>query len=92
LPPELVRLNEKLKRTVDTVYYTVDRTARMSAGGVFSLDGVHPAAVGHGLIAQEFLQVMEREGVKPVRALYWNAIAASDSLYANPIALGSGLD
>jgi hypothetical protein len=87
LPPELVRLNERLKRTVNTVYYTVDRAARMSAGGVFSLDGVHPTAIGHGLIAQEFLQVMERAGVAPSRGLDWNAIVASDSLYTNPIAL-----
>ncbi len=39
LPPELIALNSKLERTVNTVYYTVDRRAKMSAGGVFSLDG-----------------------------------------------------
>ena len=87
LPSELVSLNEKLGRTVNTVYYTVDRKARMSAGGIFSLDGVHPTAIGHGLMAQEFLTVMQRQGVKPVRDLDWSSIVASDSLYSNPITL-----
>jgi hypothetical protein len=87
LPSELVNLNERLGRTVNTVYYTIDRKARMSAGGIFSLDGVHPAAIGHGLIAQEFLAVMRRAGLNPVGNLDWNSIAASDSLYSNPITL-----
>ncbi|MFD1704379.1 hypothetical protein ACFSCV_15330 [Methylopila henanensis] len=87
LPPELVALNEKLGRTVDTVYYTVDRKAKMSAGGVFSLDGVHPTAIGHGLIAREFLEAFAAAGVAAPRKLDWNAIVASDSLYSNPIAL-----
>ena len=51
LPQEIIDLNMRLGRTVDTVSYTVDRTGRMSGGGVFSLDGVHPTAFGHGLIA-----------------------------------------
>jgi hypothetical protein len=72
---------------VDTVYYTVDRTGRMLAGGVFSLDGVHPTALGHGLIAMEFLKVFEKAKVPMARGLDWNGIAASDSLYTNPISL-----
>jgi hypothetical protein len=87
LPPELVRWNQSLGRTVNTVYYTVDRRAQMSAGGVFSLDGVHPTAIGHGLIAQEFLNAMQQAGLQPARGLDWNSIVASDSLYLNPIAL-----
>jgi len=72
---------------VNTVYYTVDRKANMTAGGVFSLDGVHPTAIGHGLIAHEFIQVFRKAGVDVPRELDWNAIAASDSLYSNPISL-----
>jgi len=87
LPSELVALNKKLGRTVDTVYYTVDRQAKMSAGGVFSLDGVHPTAIGHGLIALEFLEAFKRAKVPTVRSLDWTSIVASDSLYSNPIAL-----
>lgn len=87
LPPELAALNETLGRTVNTVYYTVDRKAKMSAGGVFSLDGVHPTAIGHGLIAREFLEAFRKAKVPTVRDLDWNGIAASDSLYSNPISL-----
>jgi len=87
LPKELIDLNTGLGRTVNTVYYTVDRNARMSAGGVFSLDGVHPTAIGHGLIAQEFLKAMREAGVRLARNLDWNAIVASDSLYTKPISL-----
>ncbi|MET0428308.1 MAG: hypothetical protein ABW026_07390, partial [Microvirga sp.] len=87
LPPELAALNETLGRTVNTVYYTVDRKSVMSAGGVFSLDGVHPSAIGHGLIAREFLEAFRRAGVPVTREIDWNAVAASDTLYARPIAL-----
>jgi len=87
LPQELIDLNKHLGRTVDTVYYTVDRMGRMSAGGVFSLDGVHPTAIGHGLIAQEFLAAFKKAKVPMVRELDWNGIAASDSLYTNPISM-----
>jgi hypothetical protein len=87
LPQEVIDLNKRHNRTVDTVYYTVDRTGKMSNGGVFSLDGVHPTALGHGLIAREFLEGFKRAKVPTVRGLDWNGIAASDSLYTNPISL-----
>jgi len=87
MPKELIDLNEHHDRTVDTVYYTVDRKGNMSNGGVFSLDGVHPTAIGHGLIAHEFIQAFRKAGVKVPRDLDWNAIVASDSLYSNPISL-----
>jgi hypothetical protein len=32
-------------------------------GGLFSLDGVHPTTVGYGIIAQEFIDVMQSAGV-----------------------------
>jgi hypothetical protein len=87
LPPEMIDLNDRLGRTVNTIYYTVDRQSRMSAGGVFSLDGVHPTAIGQGLIALEFLKAFEKAGVPIERQLDWNGIAASDSLYSHPISL-----
>ena len=80
----MIELNDRLGRTVNTVYYTVDRQSRMSAGGVFSLDGVHPTAIGHGLIAREFLDAFGKAGVPTVRGLDWNGIVASDSLYSHP--------
>ena len=74
-------------RPVNTVYYEVDRQGRMKSGGVFSLDGVHPSAIGHGLIAHEFLLAMKAAGVNVIRGLDWETIVASDSLYSNPISL-----
>lgn len=91
LPPDLQAYVNK-GRPVNTVYYTVDRKGRMTAGGVFSLDGVHPSAIGHGLIAYEFLNAMKAQGVKKADGsdldnLHWDSIIASDSLYTNPISL-----
>ena len=34
-----------------------------TAGGLFSLDGVHPTTVAYGLMAQETIRIMERAGV-----------------------------
>ena len=59
----------------------------MTAGGIFSLDGVHPTAIGHGLIAHEFLNQMRTAGLQPIRGLDWTSIVASDSLYSNPMAI-----
>jgi len=33
-------------------------------GGIFSLDGVHPTTITYGILAQEFLTVMQAAGVK----------------------------
>jgi hypothetical protein len=40
------------------------RGGRRVSGGLFSLDGVHPTTAGYGLVAQEFIDVMERAGVR----------------------------
>ena len=29
-------------------------------GGMFSLDGIHPSNIGHGLIANEFIKTMNQ--------------------------------
>jgi hypothetical protein len=34
-----------------------------TAGGLFSLDGVHPTTIGYGILAQEVIRVMEAAGV-----------------------------
>jgi hypothetical protein len=33
-------------------------------GGLFSLDGVHPTTIAYGLLAQEFINIMQKAGVK----------------------------
>ncbi|HLL94009.1 MAG TPA: hypothetical protein VK404_03450 [Spirosoma sp.] len=73
--------------TLNTKYYHVDQAGNLKQGGVFSLDGVHPTAIAHGLIAYEFLKVMQRVNVPGANPnlLDWDAIFASDALYQKPI-------
>jgi hypothetical protein len=59
LPPALAALQPPL----DSRFLASDSGGR-TAGGIFSLDGVHPSTVGYGLIAQEVANVMHRAGVK----------------------------
>jgi len=79
---------------VNTKYYHADREGVLKQGGLFSLDGVHPTAIGHGIIAYEFLKKMAEAGVKDTRGtvvsteLQWlgdNGIIKGDLLYSNPI-------
>jgi lysophospholipase L1-like esterase len=55
-------------------------------GGLFSLDGIHPTTIGYGMIAEEFLRVMRRAGVReadPAR-LDWAQLMAQDTLIQRP--------
>lgn len=58
-------------------------------GGLFSLDAIHPTAIGYGIVAHEFLQVMQQvwkdkgENVN-LQPLNWTQIVAADSLLTNP--------
>jgi hypothetical protein len=70
---------------VDTRYYHADPDGRLRQGGLSSLDGVHPSAIGHGLLAYEFLKVMRDAGVVNDAELDWKAIFESDRLYSDPI-------
>lgn len=75
--------------TVNTKFYHVDRNKNLKQGGIFSLDGVHPTAIAHGLIAHEFLKVMQSVNVLGANphALNWDAIFESDRLYQEPISI-----
>lgn len=72
---------------VNTKYYHADEKGNLKQGGIFSLDGVHPSAIAHGLIAYEFLKVMQEAGVQPEQDLQWQRIFESDDLYQHPIAI-----
>jgi lysophospholipase L1-like esterase len=87
LPNDLKKIAKITERPVNTIYYNVNREGKMDSGGVFSLDGVHPTAIGQGLIAVEFMAAMQKAGVAFPHSLDWHAIVASDSLYSNPISL-----
>jgi hypothetical protein len=72
---------------VNTKYYYVDARGNLAQGGLFSLDGVHPSPIAHGLIAHEFMKVMKEAGVAFDEELRWPEIFANDLLYSEPIAL-----
>jgi hypothetical protein len=59
LPPELAALDP----TPDSRFFVAGEDGR-TAGGLFSLDGVHPTTIGYGLMAQEAINVMRLAGVR----------------------------
>jgi lysophospholipase L1-like esterase len=82
--PEFFRSPDK---TVDTRYFAADRNGERTAGGLFSLDGVHPTAIGQAIIAREFLKVMLKAGCfagDPDKAIDWRQVATADSLFSQP--------
>jgi hypothetical protein len=73
---------------ISTAYYHADEANGRLRGGIFSLDGIHPSAIGQGLIAREFMKVMEAgAGLAFCRPLDWTAILKRDSLYQDPITI-----
>ncbi len=73
---------------IDSKYYGVSKDGIITAGGIFSLDGVHPTAIGQGILAREYLKVMHHAGViaeHPDRLMDWKAIFATDDLRNKPI-------
>ena len=97
LPPELAAL-----RPVPDTRFLATRAGRRAAGGLFSLDGVHPTTVGYGILAQELVGVMERAGVvftlpdgtprpSPVRVDFARLIRRDTLLTRSPATLSSGL-
>ncbi|WP_017443645.1 hypothetical protein [Gayadomonas joobiniege] len=74
---------------VDTKYYHANTRGEIEKGGVFSLDGVHPSVIGQGLIAHEFLSVMQKQNGSQYapKNIDWPSIFAADSLRTQPIKL-----
>jgi hypothetical protein len=70
-----------------TKFYSATQLGEREQGGFFSLDGIHPTAIGQGIVAHEFLKVMKDVGVVANADLNWDGIFSSDSLYTDPIAL-----
>jgi hypothetical protein len=60
LPPLL----SALQPPPDSRFLTSDGHGGRATGGLFSLDGVHPTTIGHGLIAQELISIMRSIGVE----------------------------
>jgi hypothetical protein len=70
---------------VNTKYYHADTEGHLKQGGLFSLDGIHPTAIGHGIIAYEFLKVMQQAGIVADTTLDWPTVFTNDTLYTQPI-------
>jgi hypothetical protein len=56
LPSEL----HSLSPVPDSGFFTSDATGRVK-GGLFSLDGIHPTTIAYGLVAQELINIMQRD-------------------------------
>jgi hypothetical protein len=96
-PYELPDALKFLYPPVNTKYYHADTDGKLKQGGLFSLDGVHPTSIGHGILAREFIKKMMGAGVKFAdnpegqgddTGLQWNGpggILESDLLYAQPL-------
>jgi len=80
---------------INTKYYHASKDGRFRQGGIFSLDGVHPSAIGQGIMAREILKVMKKAKVKnhqnkivdSERDLDWQEIWDNDSLIQDPVRL-----
>jgi hypothetical protein len=59
LPAALDRLTPK----PNSRFFSSSNQTR-TQGGLFSLDGVHPTTIGYGIVAQEFIRIMQSQGVK----------------------------
>ncbi len=61
-----------------------DQTGKLAAGGIFSLDGLHPTTIGYGLIANFFKELMQENGVHFEHELDWDFIIQNDTLVTDP--------
>ena len=90
LPPEL----QALSPVPDSRFYNSGPNGRTS-GGLFSLDGIHPTTIGYGIMAQEFIKIMQLAGVKFYESdgkterkgtvkVNFKRLIAEDTLISNP--------
>ncbi|MEM1037453.1 MAG: hypothetical protein AAGI14_11910 [Pseudomonadota bacterium] len=74
---------------IDTRFHHATSRGNLEQGGIFSMDGIHPSALGQGLIAHEFIKTMKQvlpEG-EIQEEIDWDAIYKSDNLFISPISL-----
>lgn len=95
-----LRRNPKTEHLVDaqgealltTDFIRVDKeSGKLSKGGIFSLDGLHPTTIGYGLMANTYREVMRQAGTKFQKPIDWDLIISEDSLVTDPPALLSEL-
>jgi hypothetical protein len=93
-PYELPDALRALDPVPDSQFFSSGPHGR-TAGGLISLDGIHPTTITYGLLAQELIRVMEEAGVvfvhrggvvpreEPV-TLPWTWLVERDSLISHP--------
>jgi hypothetical protein len=98
-PPEFIRalrrhpMTHHLVDEQDNVLLTTDfirsdpESGRISKGGLFSLDGLHPTTTGYGLMASVYHRTMKKAGVRFQRDIDWDRVIREDTLITNPPAL-----
>jgi lysophospholipase L1-like esterase len=98
LPDDLLALDP----VPDTRFFESDTNGRR-AGGLFSLDGVHPTTIGYGIVAQELIKTLEGAGVPffdadgrtvragPIRIDFASLLTADSLLRDPPRSLGHTL-
>jgi hypothetical protein len=85
---------QALQPVPDSRFYRANSKGRIE-GGLFSLDGIHPTTIGYGIMAQEFIKIMQLAGVKFYQSdgktertgevnVNFNRLIALDSLISNP--------
>ena len=77
---ERLTLDSRFMRT-----RSVDGATRLTQGGLFSLDGMHPTVTGYALVGQLLLDTMLAAGVDAERSkIDWPAVINADTLLHNP--------
>ncbi len=73
-------------RPVPSVLRLDTQNATRLQGGLFSLDCIHPTAIGYGIIAEVFLTAMQQAGLGDAgpHRLDWNRLISQDSLIQAP--------
>jgi hypothetical protein len=94
LPADLAELSP----APDTRFFASGVGGR-TAGGLISLDGIHPTTVSYGILAQEFINVMLEAGVEfrtaagarpaPVRVDFKRLVALDALISRPPVSLSS---
>ncbi|MGH9671653.1 MAG: hypothetical protein ACRD44_00595, partial [Bryobacteraceae bacterium] len=79
LPPELAALDPR-----PTAAFFDSGPDGRTAGGLISLDGVHPTTIGYGIIALEILKVMQKAGIIAEANVDFRRLLRLDTLISNP--------
>ncbi len=76
LPPALSDLTIR--------FFEIAPGGGIKAGGLIGLDGVHPTACGYGLVAQEFIEAIRRNGEPDIRDVDFAELRRTDTLVSHP--------